>query len=213
MLTAVLLGFAMGFAGSIPLAGPVTMIVLGFGLQGRIREAYLVAIGSALPEALYGALALWGFGALLEEFSWAGPAARGITTLILLGVGCILMFRPPGSDEEKADTSKTVAARKRHLILGFSITALNPALIINWGAAVTTVYSIGLLDPSASLAIPFGLGVAAGILGWFSLALTWLRRHHQRISPQMRITLMRSMGGILFLLGLVSASRLIWGPT
>ena len=49
MWIAVLLGIGMGFAGSIPLAGPTTMLVLSFGIQGRIRAAAGVAAGSALP--------------------------------------------------------------------------------------------------------------------------------------------------------------------
>ena len=65
---AALFGFGMGFAGSIPLAGPTTMLVLSFGIQGRIRAAAGVAAGSALPEAIYASLALWGFGALIERF-------------------------------------------------------------------------------------------------------------------------------------------------
>jgi len=211
MLSTALIGFVMGAAGSIPLAGPITMLVLGFGLEGRIRQAGLVALGSALPESLYAGLALWGFGALINEFEWVGPVSQGIAVLVLVAVGLFLMLRPPRGADPSESASTDLEGTKRHLLLGLSITILNPALILNWGAAVTMIYSLGLLEPRPEFAIPFGLGVGAGILGWFGVALYFLHRHHKRISPALRIKLMKGMGGLLFGLGVIAGLRAISG--
>lgn len=210
MLSTALIGFVMGAAGSIPLAGPITMLVLGFGLEGRIRQAGLVALGSALPESLYAGLALWGFGALVAQFKWVGPTSQGIAIAVLLGVGLYLMLRPPRSSEPSDNPATDVDGTKRHLLLGLSITALNPSLIINWGAAVTMIYSLGLVEPEPHYAIPFGLGVGAGILSWFSVALYFLHRHHKRISPELRVKLMKGMGFVLFGLGILAGARVMF---
>jgi threonine/homoserine/homoserine lactone efflux protein len=207
MLSTALIGFLMGVGGSIPLAGPITMLILGYGLEGRIRQAALVALGSALPESIYAALALWGFGALVDEFKWVGPTSHAIAVLVLLGVGLFLILRPPSSNESSAGTSTEGEGAKRHLLLGLSITALNPALIFNWGAAVTMIYSLGLVEPKPQFAIPFGLGVGTGILSWFTVVLYFLHRHHKRISPKARENLMKGMGILLFGLGLLAAAR------
>jgi threonine/homoserine/homoserine lactone efflux protein len=209
MLSTALIGFVMGAAGSIPLAGPITMLVLGFGLQGRIRQAGLVALGSALPESLYAGLALWGFGALVDQFKWVGPTSQAIAIGVLLAVGLFLILRPPRESDPSANPSADIDGTKRHLLLGLSITALNPALIINWGAAVTMLYSLGVVEPEPHYAIPFGLGVGAGILGWFSVALYFLHRHHKRISPELRVKLMKGMGFVLFGLGILAAARVM----
>jgi threonine/homoserine/homoserine lactone efflux protein len=201
----------MGAAGSIPLAGPITMLVLGFGLEGRIRQAGLVALGSALPESLYAGLALWGFGALIAQFRWVGPASQAVAVLVLVGVGLFLMLRPPRERNPSATASTDLEGTKRHLLLGLSITILNPALILNWGAAVTMIYSLGLVEPKPHFAVPFGLGVGAGILSWFTVALYFLHRHHKRISPSLREKLMKGMGGLLFTLGVIAAARAISG--
>ena len=201
----------MGAAGSIPLAGPITMLVLGFGLEGRIRQAGLVALGSALPESLYAGLALWGFGALIAQFRWVGPASQAVAVLVLVGVGLFLMLRPPRERNPSATASTDLEGSKRHLLLGLSITILNPALILNWGAAVTMIYSLGLVEPKPHFAVPFGLGVGAGILSWFTVALYFLHRHHKRISPSLREKLMKGMGGLLFTLGVIAAARAISG--
>lgn len=199
----------MGVAGSIPLAGPITMLVLGYGLEGRIRQAALVALGSALPECVYAGLALWGFGALVEEFEWVGPTSHAIAALVLIAVGLFLMLRPPREGEPTDQTSAdSIEGSKRHFLLGMSITALNPALILNWGAAATMVYSLGLVEPKPHYAIPFGLGVGGGILAWFTVTLTFLHRHHRRISASLRNRLMKGMGGLLFGLGLLAGLRM-----
>ncbi len=212
MLSIALIGFLMGVAGSIPLAGPITMLVLGYGLEGRIRQAALIGLGSALPECVYAGLALWGFGALVEEFEWVGPTSQAIAAAVLLAVGLFLILRPPRESNRAANASaEEVEGSKRHFLLGLSITALNPALILNWGAAVTMVYSLGLVEPKPYFAIPFGLGVGAGILAWFTVALYFLHRHHRRISAALRTKLMKGMGVLLFGLGVLAAARMVLG--
>ena len=52
MLGALLIGFVMGVAGSMPVAGPTTALVVGLGLEGRTRTAALVGAGSAVPEGV-----------------------------------------------------------------------------------------------------------------------------------------------------------------
>lgn len=204
---AALFGFGMGFAGSIPLAGPTTMLVLSFGIQGRIRAAAGVAAGSALPEAIYASLALWGFGALIERFHWIAPVSRGFAIAVLIGVGLFLILRPPGQDSETSEAVSDQTGILRSFLIGMSLTAFNPALILNWGAAATMLYSLELLDPDSAHAIPFGLGAAAGILSWFAIVLILLHRHHARISPKLRSRLLRSMGVILIGLAALAVAR------
>ncbi|MCH2184795.1 LysE family transporter [Myxococcota bacterium] len=202
-----LLGFAMGFAGSIPLAGPTTMLVLSFGIQGRIREAGGVAAGAALPEAIYAGLALWGFGALIESFKWVGPLSRGFAILMLVAVGLFLILRPPTEGDESSQQISEKTSLIRSFLLGTSLTAFNPTLVLNWGAAVTMFYSLGALQPHPYFAVPFGIGAAGGIVSWFAIVIVVLSKHRRRISPQLRARLLRAMGIILIALAAVASVR------
>ena len=92
MLTAWLAGFVMGFAGSVPVAGPINMLVFSFGLQGRLRPATLIALGGALPEAIWAGLAFWGFTALLERYAWIEAGSEIAATGVLVGVGLFLLL-------------------------------------------------------------------------------------------------------------------------
>ena len=210
MLSAWLTGFVMGVVGSMPIAGPTTMLVLGFGLHGRVRAATSVALGSALPEGLWAALALWGFGTLLRSYAWVGPVSEVAATLILLAAGTLLLLRPPTAQPREDDAFTGAASMARSFALGLSLTALNPTLLFNWGAAVTLAVSLGALTAEPEHALPFGAGVICGIVAWFAVVLQLLARHHRRISPELRTKLLRAMGTVLIVLALAAAVRTLF---
>ena len=47
MLLPLLIGFAFGFLGSMPVAGPISLLVLHLGLAHDSRRAMYVAVGGA----------------------------------------------------------------------------------------------------------------------------------------------------------------------
>jgi threonine/homoserine/homoserine lactone efflux protein len=201
----------MGMASSIPVAGPTTALVVSLGLEGRARAAGLVGLGSSIPESTWACLALWGFAALVERHAWIEPISQAISVLLLLGIGGLLVLRAgrPAALTSAESVPETGAARS--LLLGLSLTGLNPTLIVNWAAAIALVYSLGLLEPVPGLAIPFGLGVGMGIMLWFAVVLRLLHQHHAHISARARAIAMRVMGALLLALGLVAAGRALLG--
>jgi len=211
MIAAWLVGFVLGMAGSIPVAGPTTMLVLSFGLQGHLRAATLLALGSALPEGIWAGLALWGFGALMREHAWVAPASEVAAIVILVAVGLLLVLRPPAPAlPREGEAEPASASDARTFVLGLSLTGLNPTLLFNWGAAVTLAVSLGAVTPEPGMALPFAIGVVSGILAWFAFVLQLLGRHHRRISESMRARILRAMGLLLIGLGAVAALRLVW---
>lgn len=212
MLGAWLIGFVLGVLGSMPVAGPTTALVVGLGLEGRVRAAALVGAGSALPEGLWACLALWGFAELVERHAWITPASQAVTVLLLVLVGGMLIARArrPAAVATRAGPTPE-GGGVRSLLLGLGLTGLNPTLIVNWAAAVALVYSLGLMEPASHLAAPFGAGVAGGIVAWFALVLGLLHRHGGRISHGARAATMRIMGGLLLALAALAAGRAAWG--
>ena len=86
-----LAGFLFGFVGSIPVAGPISVLVLAQGVANRFGYAIGVAIGGAAAEGLYALGAFWGLSRYLAQYPLAISASRGITALILLMVGILLI--------------------------------------------------------------------------------------------------------------------------
>lgn len=205
-MLAALLGFLFGFIGSMPVAGPVAVIVFGRGIEDRGRSGFYIAIGSAVAESVYAYLAFWGFSAFLTQYKWVELVSTGAAALILSGLGLRFMFRKAPA-EQPADGAPRHVGKKRNFTLGFLLTALNPTLIATWTAAVTTVYSLQIVDFDESGALPFSIGAATGIVTWFALLLYLLKRFRARVSPGVLNRVVRVMGGFLVLLAIGIAVR------
>jgi len=207
MLFATILGFAFGFVGSMPVAGPITALVFSRGLEGRTGGALSLAMGAALAEGGYAYLAFWGFGGFLARYAWIGPASRVAAALISLGLGLYFVLAGGGAAEPAEPAAR--APRRQSFLLGLTVTALNPTLVAAWTAAITATYSLGLLRFEPGEALPFALGACSGITAWFATLLGFLRRYRTRISRTAVGRLRRAMGVVLVLLGLGLAARLV----
>ncbi len=206
MLLALLIGFAFGFFGSIPVAGPVAALVLKHGMTGRAKSGAWVGLGCAAAEALYAFVAVWGFATYLAEYPWIEPTSRAVAALILGALAVVfLRYRSPKASEDRAPVESPL----KSLSVGFSVTLLNPTLIATWTGATTTLYSTGLVELSARSAPWFAAGAFAGISGWFA-GLSYLLH---RVSGNFRTATIdravRGVGVVLLLLAAWFAWRFI----
>src|SRR5436305_1146067 len=126
VLAACLVAFAFGFLGSIPLAGPIAVLMLARAAQRRFGEAFRVGVGAAMAEGTYAGVAFWGFNTFLTRNRLVEPISHAAATLVLSGLGVAFMFWKP---REKKDRRENAAGT---VLLGFSVSALNPTLIITW---------------------------------------------------------------------------------
>lgn len=208
MFTASLIGFACGFLGSIPVAGPIGILIFGRALEDRARSAVYLALGSALAESVYAYLAFWGFGELLASYKWIEPISRGLGAVLLTGLGLRLALKRNGSGEPQLRPNPKVG-NKRSFLLGLTITALNPTLVATWGAAVTFIHSFDVITFDSREALPFSIGVCVGIVSWFVLLLLGLGRHRGRFPRTTLDRTIRVMGVLLTALGLFFAYRFV----
>lgn len=208
MIIAALLGFAFGFVGSMPVAGPISLLVFGRGLQDRARSGAYLAAGAAIAESVYAYLAFWGFSELLAPYTWIELVSRGLAALLLTGLGIHFVRRSAPPPTTGLAPYKDVG-NKRSFVLGFTITALNPTLVASWGAAVTTLHSFHVVAFGPGRALPFSIGVCLGITSWFWLLLGLLARFRNRFQASTVERVVRVMGVGLIGLGLFFAVRFI----
>ena len=179
---ALLIGFLFGYVGSIPVAGPISLIVFAYGVTGRARLAIWVAAGGAIAEAVYAYLAFWGMAQLVKRHPSLVADTRGVGALVLAALGAYFLFRR-GRASEPGSAEAPGRGSKRSFVLGFFVTALNPTLIVTWTAAATTLFSTGVLvDTGASAALPFAGGACVGIIAWFATLLALLSHYRSRFS-------------------------------
>lgn len=201
-----LIGIAFGFFGSMPVAGPVSAIVLERALARRSLSGLFVAAGSAIAESVYAFLAAWGLSGLVLRFPALMHWTRIAGSLILLALGIYFIVKPaPQFHARKA--SRGVEARS--FFLGFALTAFNPTLIVTWSAAVTSLYSTGLVPVDPSSALPFASGATIGVIGWFSVFLGLIHRYHGKLSPTTIHRIVRGTGVVLVGIGVWTGWRVL----
>ncbi|MDP8998993.1 MAG: LysE family transporter [Myxococcota bacterium] len=197
------IALAFGFAGSMPLAGPISVMVVSRAARREFGDAWRIGVGAAVAEGIYAAVAFWGFATFLARHAIVVPISHGVTALVLvvLGVRFVLFAsrEQPKSEENKAGSA----------LLGFSISVLNPTLLASWSAIVAFLYSKGLRELPSAYAIPFGLCAAAGVGAWFVLLVGALRKYEGTL-PRLGLTMIvRFLGIVLLVLGLWSGVQLV----
>jgi len=197
-LLAALCGFGMGFLGSVPLTGPIALLVFHRGLQGRYARGVAVGVGGTLGESIYCALAVAGVGALVENFPLAAAGLKFVSAMVLVAFGLYFLFKPPSTDQS-ADESVGRAPDTWHrdLAQGFAISAFNPILLLNWTAAVGILYSMTGVSLDLSGGILFVVGASAGVATWFTLLVVILRSFQQRLPEGAIAWIQRAMGAIV----------------
>ncbi len=205
MLLAVLLGFTFGFFGSMPVAGPASALVLSRGLLGRFLSGVMIGLGCAVAEGVYAFLAYWGFATFLAGYPFIEGVSHVVAAIILLALG-VTFARYSGAKEAQQTQGSDAALPSA--ALGFWITILNPALMATWTASATTLNSAGVVL-SKEAALPFAVGVAAGIGSWFSILTGLLKRFRGRFQPSSLNRVIRVIGVLILGLGLWFAYKAI----
>jgi threonine/homoserine/homoserine lactone efflux protein len=201
IVSAALLGLLIGFIGSIPLAGPIALLVLRKGVEKRYAQGAAIALGAAIPEAIYCGLAFLGFDFLFARYTWVEPTAKLLGALLMLVLGTVFIFSRPKKPAADASTGATAGNWAASFLSGFSISAINPVLIITWTAVATVVFSLlGGLGLYGTLA--FSAMVGVGIFAWFGVMLLLMRRFHHNFRPETLAIVVRVFGGLIVALGL-----------
>jgi threonine/homoserine/homoserine lactone efflux protein len=199
MLLPLLLGFAFGYIGSMPVAGPISVLVLHLALIHDSRHAIFVAAGGALAEGLYALLAFWGLSTVLASHPTVLPVSRVVGAALLLAAGlAMLLTRIHAAPPQPHGPHR---GNKRSFALGFLITALNPTLIVTWTTAVAALEASGLLAMDRAQAPPFAAAVCCGIVAWFATLLWLVGRWRNRVSVRALGRFKRVMGAALVATG------------
>jgi threonine/homoserine/homoserine lactone efflux protein len=206
ILFALLAGSIMGFVGSMPIAGPVAVLVLERGLIRRGREGLGVAIGAAAAESVYAFLAYWGLGSVLHGSPTLLRASRLVGAGVMITLGIYLATRksaPPATETDAAPEGR----KRRGFLLGLSVTFLNPTIIVSWTMVTATVHSTGWVSPGPVSAVVFALGVGVGIVVWFATLLRLIDRFQSGLRPKTVDRVLNVTGWLVVAIGLTLGVR------
>lgn len=196
-VTAMMAGMAMGFVGSIPLTGPIALLVFHRALQARFARGMAVGVGGAIGESIYCALAVAGVGALVEQLPLASAGLKFLSAMVLVAFGVYFLAVPPTTveDEELPDTASETWYKD--LAQGFTISAFNPVLLLNWTAAIVIVRPLVGVDFTSRGSAFFVVGATVGVALWFSMMVLILRYFRRQIPERTISWIQRGMGAIV----------------
>lgn len=193
-----LLGLVLGFLGSMPVAGPIALLVLRKGLKAKYREGVSLALGASIPEAVYCGMALFGFDFLFVRFPLVAHVTQILAGALLIILGIVFIRMKPTAETEVPGMKRQRKATP--LITGFLVAAMNPTLIITWSGVAAVVYStFGTFTTVEKVLFPIGVGT--GNLLWFVLLLWLMKRNQQRVGFQTIRTVTLIFGTAIVLLG------------
>jgi len=197
--SAFLAGFGLGFLGSVPIAGPISLVVVDTTLDDHPRKGLDIAMGAAIAESIYAAVAFWGLTRLFAQYPMFLPLSRLLGGAVLFVVGLYFTFRRVR--HEKKSKPEPLHDRRRNLLLGFTIALFNPALIATWAAAIAATHAFLPSNYSVSDTLPFAIGACLGIVSWFWLLIRIVCRAKNHLRVRLLDVAVKLMGVALFISG------------
>ncbi len=149
ILTLFLVGGVTGFIYSMPIAGPISVILVSKALQGKVRFCLRTALGAAIVEAFFVFIVVYGITALYELYQPVLPYFLLIGSVFVIIVG--IKIRKHKIDLQSLESKMIITDKYENrggLRTGIVINLTNPTIFMNWFIAsfitLSFVSSIGL---------------------------------------------------------------------
>ncbi|MFQ5802668.1 MAG: LysE family transporter [Candidatus Methylomirabilales bacterium] len=209
-MTATLTGFLFGLIGSMPIAGPISLLVFQRGVLARYRDGWAIGLGGAIAEGAYCSLAVYGFITLREGFTFLEPVAKAMGILLLLALGLYFVFPHKVAPQENPMADQSRASWVGQFLVGFTVAALNPTLILTWSVSAAMLYSLANITFKTTEWIAFAISVVFGIIAWFTILLALLRRFQGHFHLTVLQKVIQAVGAVLIVTAVVMAAFVLF---
>jgi len=144
LITISVVGLFAGLIFSMPIAGPISILITTNALKGRSRYSNRVNIGASFATFTYVFVAVYGLTKLYTFYKPAIPYLFSLSSLFLLFIG-YKIFRTKIDIEHIEDKnllSEIIKKKEKGgFYTGFILNFLNPTLIIGWLTSTFLVIS------------------------------------------------------------------------
>jgi len=144
IITISIVGLLTGFIFSMPIAGPISILITTNAFKGRLRYCNLVSAGASLGTFTYAFLAVFGLSKLYRLYQPIIPYLLTIGSVFLVFLGYRIFKTKFDIEhlEEKSQVTEKIG--KKHtggFYTGLIINFLNPTLFIGWLTSTFLVIS------------------------------------------------------------------------
>jgi threonine/homoserine/homoserine lactone efflux protein len=154
LITISVIGLVAGFIFSMPIAGPISILVTSNALKGKLRYCNLLAIGSSLADFIYVLLGVYGITHFFTEYKGLIPYILGAGSVFVFYIGIKIIRTKLDTEHIEEEAHLVEQQDKKHkgaFYTGFMINLLNPTLFFGW-----LVSSFVILSFAASLGFDTG---------------------------------------------------------
>lgn len=197
-ISAIGLGFAIGFVNSIPL-GPITVSIIDTSFRRGFFPGLMIGLGALVVDVFYCAVGVFGVTIIQQQVEfWLQPVAFPVLALL----GGRLMYMGLKGHIEKTHLPMTHREFTKNFSLGFLLCLTNPLAIAFWIVTLSLLFSYDVIRTDTSDKLGFIVGMTLGTGLWFfSLAriIAW-RRKTMSDRTVRRISIIT--GGLLMAIGI-----------
>lgn len=195
-------GMLVSFLGSLPL-GTLNIAAMQISVSSGIRAAVLFSIGSLLAEVIYVRLSLVAMDwirkqeKVLKVLEW-------VTLGIVLALALASFYAAAHPTQEKNVILDSTLPK---LVLGFTMSAINPVQIPFWFGWSTVLFSKKILQPRADHYNTYIIGIGIGTFAGNLLFILGGRLIADKIHNNQHV-LSWIIGGIFLVTALIQAWRM-----
>lgn len=137
------MGFTAGFILSIPVAGPINILITSNALLGKLRYCLRVALGASVIEFFYVLIIVFGIVSLYEFYKPFVPYILIIGAVVLVVVGIkVMKTRFNLTNVNLKEIVKDKIANKGGFSTGILINITNPSLFLGWLSSTFIIFSL-----------------------------------------------------------------------
>ena len=145
LITISVTGLIAGFFFSMPIAGPISILVTSNSLKGRLKYCNLLTIGASLADLVYVFIAVFGLTRFYSSYKPVIPYVTVVGSLFIIFIG-YKIFRTKIDLEhidDKVQLSEKIKKRdKGGFLTGLLVNFLNPTLFFGWLTTSFIIISI-----------------------------------------------------------------------
>lgn len=131
-ITILLLGLFAGFFFSVPIAGPISILITSNALKGRLRYCLRTALGGAIIETIYVFISVYGITSLYNYYQNAIPVILIVGSLFLLFVAYKVFKSKVYLEDISRSETNNIEDNKGGFRTGLILNFSNPSLFLGW---------------------------------------------------------------------------------
>jgi threonine/homoserine/homoserine lactone efflux protein len=146
IITISIAGLLAGFIFSMPIAGPISVLITSNALKGRLRYCNMVSIGASIADFTYVFIAVYGLTKLYSLYKPVIPYIFAVGSIFFFYLGYKIIKTKIDIEhlEDKTHLAEKIESREKGAFYtGFMINFLNPTLFI--GVLTSSFFVISLV--------------------------------------------------------------------